>query len=89
MKPEQVEKALLEAPWETQQAEQQATINLNVARWRLDQATKREKLERDKLEAMRRGLSLSQLKTYRREQYLLRNCRATIQQLVEAHKQSK
>lgn len=68
---------------------QAANIALNVARWRQEQERKALKRQHDLAEAQRRGLSLSQLKQYRREQYNLRHCRNTLQQLAEYHAQQK
>lgn len=76
-----------EGSYERAQREAQAaTIALNVARWQQEQAAKAQKRQADYAEAARRGLTLSKLKELRREQWQLRNCRATIQEIVKAHK---
>ena len=76
--------------WEQAQREAQAAnIARNVARWKQEQEAKALKRQRDLAEAQRRGLTLSALKQYRREQYQLRNCRSTLAQLAAYHQQQK
>jgi hypothetical protein len=60
-------------------------IARNLARWQQEQERKHAKQDADRQEAARRGLTLSQLKEFRREGWLRRNCRATIQQLIDAN----
>ena len=76
-----------EGSYEKAQREAQAaTIALNVSRWKLEQERKQQKRQADLAEASRRKLSLSGLKELRREEWRRRNCRATIAELVQAHK---
>ncbi len=75
-----------EGSWEQALREAQAaTIARNVARWRLAQEKRERKDRLDSLEAERRGLSLRGLKDLRRHEYQLRNCRATLGEIVAAH----
>lgn len=76
-----------EGSYEKAQREAQAaTIALNVSRWKLEQERKQQKRQADLAEASRRKLTLSGLKELRREEWRRRNCRATIAELVQAHK---
>ncbi len=66
--------------------DQQTIILRNVARWREEQAAKQAKQAKLTQQAAERGLSLAQFKQAKREKYLLANARATIGQIVAAHK---
>jgi len=66
---------------------QAETIARNIARWKLEQEHKQQKRQQDLAAAAKRGLSLSGLKELRREEWRKRNCRATLAEIVNAHKQ--
>jgi len=62
-------------------------IAMNVARWHLEQEKKALKREKDRMEAAKRGLSLAQLKDFRREGWKRRNgnLTTTLEELAAAH----
>lgn len=77
-----------EGSYERELAKVQAeTIARNVARWQMEQKARELKRQADYAAAAKKGLSLAGLKQLRREEWMKRNCRATIQQIVEHHKQ--
>lgn len=80
-----------EGSYEKELAKVQAeTIARNIARWQQEQAAKAQKRQADYAAAAKKGMTLSSLKELRREEWRKRNCRATIQQIVEHHqKESK
>lgn len=60
-------------------------IARNLARWQQEQERKHQKQDADRQEAARKGLTLSQLKEFRREGWLRRNCRATLGEIIQSN----
>lgn len=68
---------------------QAETIARNIARWQQEQQQKAAKRQADYAAAAKKGMTLAGLKELRREEWRKRNCRATIQQIVEHHTQQQ
>jgi hypothetical protein len=56
-----------------------------VQRWQEEQKARKEKQKKREEQAAKRGITVQQLLSQRREKYLLKNCRATIAQIIKAH----
>jgi len=56
-----------------------------VQRWQEEQKARKEKQQKREEQAAKRGITVKQLMTQRREQYLLKSCRATLSEIIKAH----
>jgi transposase-like protein len=56
-----------------------------VQRWQEEQKVRKEKQKKREEQAAKRGITVTQLMTQRKEQYLLKSCRATLGEIIKAH----
>jgi hypothetical protein len=56
-----------------------------VQRWQEEQKARKEKQRKREEQATKRGITVQQLMTQRRQKYLLKSCRATLSEIIKAH----
>jgi transposase-like protein len=72
----------------TSKPEVDPEILRRVQRWQEEQNARKAKKQKREEQAKKQGISVQQMMAQRKEKYLLKSCRATINEIVQNHKKA-